>query len=161
MKGGGHFGIGVGARVDCRRTAGIGARSPIRWPGARNHVRSMRFEKMRKWQAAEQFVAEVDGIVELARFAAPNPSDHLERSAESALFNIAEGAGAYRPRVKIGCYEIAKKEVNEARAVLRRLVLKRTVTDVQIQRAYDLAGVLISMLTSAILTLEKRAATGR
>lgn len=111
------------------------------------------------WQAAEQFVAEIDGIVERSRFAAPNPTDHLERSAESVLFNIAEGAGAYRPRVKIACYEIAKKETNEARAVLRRLVLKKVVTNDQIKRAYDLAGVLMSMLTSAILTLEERAKT--
>lgn len=111
------------------------------------------------WQAAEQFVGEVDGIVERVRFTAQNSANHLERSAESVLFNIAEGAGAYQPRVKIGCYEIAKKETNEARAVLRRLVVKRAVTDSDIRRAYELAGVLMKMLTSAILTLEERART--
>jgi len=121
----------------------------------------MRFEKMRMWQAAEQLVGEVDGIVERVRFKAPNAADHLERSAESVLFNTAEGIGAYRPRVKIGCYEIARKEANEARAVLRRMVLKRTLTDAHVERAYELAGILISMLTSAILTLEERAKSNR
>jgi four helix bundle protein len=98
----------------------------------------MRFETMRMWQPAEQFVAEVERIVECVRFAAPDPADHLERDAESVLFNIAEGAGAYRPRVKVGCYEIARKETNEARAVLRRLVLKQAVPDDRIRRACDL-----------------------
>ncbi|HEU5210781.1 MAG TPA: four helix bundle protein [Longimicrobiales bacterium] len=120
----------------------------------------MQYEKMRMWQAAEQYVAEVDGIVEQVRFTASNSANHLERSAESVLFNIAEGAGAYRPRVKIGCYEIARKEANEARAVLRRLVLKRVVTDERIRRAWDLGGMLMSMLTKAILTLEERARSG-
>lgn len=143
--------------LDCGRRA---TRRAIPTPRYWVHPAVMQYEKMRMWQAAEQFVAEVDGIVEQARFTASNSANHLERSAESVLFNIAEGAGAYRPRVKIGCYEIARKEANEARAVLRRLVLKRVVTDERIRRAWDLGGMLMSMLTKAILTLEERARSG-
>ena len=108
------------------------------------------------WQAAEALLAEIDPWLEQVGSRASNSVDHLERSAESVLFNIAEGVGAYQPRVKIGAYEIAKKEANEVRAILRRLVMKRIVTHNQILRAYNLAGAIIGMLTRAIQTLEKR-----
>jgi four helix bundle protein len=108
------------------------------------------------WQAAELLVAEVDGLVRRARGRAANAVDHLERSAESLLFNIAEGAGAYRPKVKISAYEVAKKEASEVRAVLRRLVIKKAVTPADIHRAYNLAGSLVGMLTAAIIRLEER-----
>ncbi len=90
------------------------------------------------------------------RHSARNAADHLERSAESALFNIGEGAGAFQPRVKISCYEIARKELNEVRAVLRRLTIKRAATTSDTQRACNLAGATIGMLTKAIITLEQR-----
>ena len=113
-------------------------------------------EKIRMWQAAEALMAEVDRLVPLVRPHAANAADHLERSCESGLFNIGEGVGAYKPKVKISAYEIAKKETNEARAILRRLVIKQVLTHRDIQRAYDLAGVIVVMLTSAIITLDKR-----
>lgn len=116
----------------------------------------MRREKMRMWQAAEALMAEVDGLIRRVRAEAPNATGHLERSCESALFNTAEGIGAFPPKTKINAYEIAKKEANEARAILRRLVIKQLLTDAEIDRAYRLAGALISMLTSAILTLKNR-----
>ena len=109
------------------------------------------------WQAAEELMAEVDQIVPKVRYSASNATDHLERSAESALFNIGEGAGAFQPRVKIACYEIAKKELNEVRAVLRRLLIKGVLTRSEASRAYNIAGATIGMLTRAIITLEERA----
>src|SRR5687768_3153002 len=106
-------------------------------------------ESMRVWQAAEELCREVDAMMPLVRPYAPNAADHLERSAESTLFNIAEGVGAYKPKVKINAYEVAKKEANEVRAILRRLVIKKVLTEQQIRRAYNLAGAIIGMLTNA------------
>jgi four helix bundle protein len=116
----------------------------------------MRPERMRMWQAAEQLMAEVDRLVPRVKPHAANAADHLERSAESVLFNIGEGAGAYKPKAKINAYEIAKKEANEVRAILRRLVIKRVLTKRDIRKAYDLAGAIIGMLTGAIVKHEKR-----
>jgi four helix bundle protein len=85
----------------------------------------MRPEKIRMWRAAEELIVEIDVIVARVRSQAANSAYHLERSGESVLFNIAEGVGAYPPKVKIAAYEVAKKEASEVRAVLRRLVLRR------------------------------------
>jgi four helix bundle protein len=117
--------------------------------------------KMRMWQAAEALLAEVDGMLPRARRWAPNSAEHLERSAESVLFNIAEGAAGLKPRQKILSYRVARKEANEVRAVLRRLVIKGTFTERDIRRAYNLAGAIIGMLTSASISLEQREERGR
>src|SRR5690606_21140530 len=50
-------------------------------------------------------------VAQRGRHSARHAADHLERSAESALFTIAEGAGAFQPRVKISCYEIVRMEL--------------------------------------------------
>lgn len=112
------------------------------------------------WQAAESLVGEIDNLVPRVRHGAPNATEHLERSSESALFNIGEGVGAYRPKVKIACYEIAKKEANEVRAILRRLVIKRLLSRADIDRAYNLAGAIVGMLTAAIISLQARDESG-
>jgi four helix bundle protein len=108
------------------------------------------------YQAAEALVAEVDGLLPLAKDRAPKPADHLERSADSVLFNMSEGIGSFRVKVKITAYEVARKEANEVRAVLRRLVIKRVFTYSQSQKAYHLAGACVGMLTKAIIALEQR-----
>ncbi len=113
-------------------------------------------EKIRMWRAAETLLEEIDRMAEQVTALAPNAADHLERSAESALFNIAEGAGSFRPGTKVSAYEVAKKEANEVRAVLRRLVIKRVLTNADIARAYNLAGALVGMLTRAIISVSRR-----
>jgi four helix bundle protein len=158
--------VGVGVGVgELRENGGWGAgRAEDGWGGALGYGGAptgrlpwgMRPERIRMWQAAELLVAEVDGLVRRAGGRAANAVDHLERSAESLLFNVAEGAGAYRPKVKISAYEVAKKEANEVRAVLRRLVIKKAATHADIHRAYNLAGSLVGMLTAAIIRLEQR-----
>lgn len=81
----------------------------------------MKLERMRMYQAAVALVTEADKLLPRARQVAPRQAGHLERSADSVLFNTAEGIGSFKPRVKIGAYDIARKEANETRAVLRRL----------------------------------------
>lgn len=108
------------------------------------------------YQAAEALVIEVDALLPRARKRAPHQADHLERSADSVLFNMAEGIGSFKPKVKISAYDIARKEANEVRAILRRLMIKRVFTYTEIRKALDLAGACVGMLTSAIIGLEKR-----
>jgi four helix bundle protein len=116
----------------------------------------MQLDRMRMYQAAERLVGEVDNLLPRARTRALDQADHLDRSASSVLFNTAEGIGSFKPKVKIGAYSIARKEANEVRAVLRSLVIKRTLTTKEIQKAYDLAGACVGMLTNAIKALENR-----
>ena len=127
--------------------------APPRAADVRSHMRP---EKIRFWQAAEVVMGEIDRLLPQIRPRATNAADHLERSAESGLFNIGEGVGAYKPKVKISCYEISKKEMNEVRTILRRLVIKKVLTNKEIEVAYNAAGAVIGMLTSAIIALEKR-----
>jgi four helix bundle protein len=116
----------------------------------------MRPERVGFLQAAEELAAEIDGLLPLVQVDAAHAADNLGRSAESVLFNTGEGVGAFRPRVKIAAYDIAKKEANEVRVILRRLVRRNLLTQQQVNRAYNLAGSVIGMLTAACITLQKR-----
>ena len=107
-------------------------------------------------QAAEILMAEVDALVARVRTRAANAADHLERAAESVLFNIGEGVAAHKPKGKIAAYEIARKEANEVRAILRRLVIGRRLDQKDIRRAHNLSGAIVGMLTRAIITIENR-----
>jgi four helix bundle protein len=116
----------------------------------------MPYEKMRLQEAAEALAGEIDRVLARVRARAPRPAEHLERSADSVVFNIAEGIAAYRPAVKINAYDIARREANEIRAVLRRLHQKRALTPAELARPYHLAGACMAMLTNAIKAQEKR-----
>lgn len=59
--------------------------------------------------AAEQLCVEIEALLKIIGRRATRQADHLERSSDSVLFNIAEGAGAFRPGLKINAYEIARK----------------------------------------------------
>ncbi len=117
---------------------------------------SMQLDKMRMYQAAEALVAEVDKLLPRARKRAPGAAYHLERSANSVLFNLAEGIGSFKPKMKVTSYGVARKEANEVRAALRRLVIQRVFTDTETRKAYDLAGACVGMTTRAIIAQEKR-----
>jgi four helix bundle protein len=102
-------------------------------PSGRVCVAGMDTGKVGFLARAEVLMREVDRILPRVRRRAPNAADHLERSTESVLFNTAEGAGAFKPKVKIAAYEIAKKEASEARAVLRRLVIGGFISEGTVQ----------------------------
>jgi four helix bundle protein len=117
----------------------------------------MGYDRMRMQEAAEELVAEIDRLLLRAESLAPRQADHLDRSADSVLFNMAEGIANYKPRMKTAVYGIARKEANEVRAVLRRLVIKKVFSERDIQKAQDLAGACVGMLTNAIKAIETRA----
>ena len=106
--------------------------------------------------AAEEYVGAVDLLLPRASIRNANAADHLKRSAESCLFNVGEGVGAFQAGVKINSYEIAKKEASEGRAILRRLVIQKVFTWAEISRAYNLAGAIVGMLTAAIIAIKNR-----
>lgn len=147
-----------GLDIGVKRRAGVRGRGLCRYgvAPAPRLLCSMRRERIRMWLVAEQLVAEVDRLLPLVRPAAPNAAEHLERSAESVLFNIGEGVGAWSPKTKIAAYEISKREASELRAILRRFVIKRLLTSQDTRRAYDLAGTAVGMLTNAIKSVQKR-----
>ena len=99
---------------------------------------------------------EVDSLEPRARRASPNSTEHMVRSCESVMFNIAEGLGCFQPKVKLNAYNIARKEAFELRAILRRLVIKRAFTDAEAAKAMELVSCVISMLTKAMIAVEKR-----
>lgn len=111
---------------------------------------------MRMYQAAEALLAEIERLLPRANARKPNAADHLERSGDSVLFNMNEGIGSFKPKMKISAYSIARKEVSEVRGALRKLVISKVFTQHETQKAYDLAGAIFGMLTAAIKTLEKR-----
>jgi four helix bundle protein len=109
---------------------------------------------------AELLAAEVDRLLLRAKRSAPKQANHLERSTDSVLFNMAEGVACYLPKMKTSAYGIARKEANEVRAVLRRLVIKGVFAMEEVQRAWDLAGACVAMLTNAIRAVEERGLRG-
>ena len=113
-------------------------------------------EDLRVYKAAEELVVEVDRITARLPYSVRNTADHMTRCAEAALFNISEGGGSFKPKVKANAYDIARKEAQELRATLRRLVLKRVLTTAETQKAYDLAGAIIAMLTRMIKNIEAK-----
>jgi four helix bundle protein len=116
----------------------------------------MRPEKMRVQQAMEELVDEVDRLLPKISLANAHAADHLARSVESGLFNLAEALSAWKPKVKLARYEITRRETNEARAILRRLVRQRVLTREEAGRAYNLCGAVPGMLASASIAVEKR-----
>jgi four helix bundle protein len=124
-------------------------------PGNRALLARM-LERMRMYQAAVALNEEIEKLLDRAREKAPKIADHLERSANSVLFNTAEGIGSFQPKVKISAYDIARKEASEVRAALRRLVIKRVFTRSEVRKADNLATVCIRMLTNANIALERQ-----
>jgi four helix bundle protein len=125
--------------------------------GAAHAYSCMAYAPLRMQEAAEKLVAEIDRLLPVARRRAAKQADHLERSADSVMFNLAEGVACYKPKMKTSAYAIARKEANEVRAVLRRLVIKEVFRPEEVQQGIELAGACVGMLTNAIRSVEERA----
>ena len=119
-------------------------------------IRRMKPENMRMYLAAEALNVEIERLLPRAYVQKPKAAAHLENSGNSVQFNMGEGIGSFMPNVKINAYEIARKEANEVRAVLRRLVIGKVFTEEEIAKAYNIAGSIVGMLTAAIKSVECR-----
>jgi four helix bundle protein len=112
-------------------------------------------EKLRVEIAAEKLVAEIARVLRKIPYQC-DASKHLEKSGNSALFNLGEGIVAYKPRVKAGKYEIARGEAKEVEKAARALVAQRRLTQADIAQIEDLCDYLIAALTNMIKGLEAR-----
>ena len=112
-------------------------------------------EKLRVEIKAEELIAEVDRLIRMVRYP-NNACRHLENSADSTYFNLGEGVVAFKPKVKVEKYDIARREAKEVQKALRALVLKRKLREEDITHAYDIADTIIGMLTNMIKNLEAR-----
>jgi four helix bundle protein len=81
---------------------------------------------------------------------------HLEKSGDSALFNISEGIASYKARSKATKYDIARGEMREAQSAATALVLKGKLSDRDIAPLIDATDAVIGMLTIMIRNLEDR-----
>src|SRR5688572_9582873 len=116
----------------------------------------MRTEDLMVYQAAEALVAEVDGILQRLPYRLRRTADHLDRSANSVLNNVSEGAAIFSPKGKANAYAVARKEAQEVKAALRATVLRKGIDQQAIAKAYHLADCIIAMLTRMIKNLETR-----
>jgi four helix bundle protein len=133
------------------------AAAAMGWRAGGGDVRDMRLENLRMYRVVELLAAEIDRLLPQIRRCAPHLADHVLRSTEAALFNIAEGAGSFKAGIKTSSYDIARKELNEIRAVLRRILARRCLRAADVTRADEYAGIGIAMLTNAIRSLTRNA----
>ena len=102
------------------------------------------------YQAAIEFVARADCIVEHLPRGRAYLADQLQRAATSIPLNIAEGAGEYARREKDRFYRMARRSATECAAILdvcRRLTL---VNAKQFDPSRALLLRIVAMLTSMV-----------
>jgi four helix bundle protein len=75
-------------------------------------------EKLDVYDAAIQFVAVADDIVEHLPRGRAYLADQLQRAATSIPLNIAEGAGEFSAAEKARFYRMAKRSATESAAIL-------------------------------------------
>jgi four helix bundle protein len=102
---------------------------------------------------AQEFAREADSLVRRSRCGL-SLADHIIRSAESVLLNIAEGSAYYSPGKKLNHYNIARASAAECLAGLDRLSDLNPRLDLRAVRGH--ARALGVLLTSLIKTQERR-----
>ena len=116
-------------------------------------------EKLDVYQAAIEFVAKADNIVENLPRGRAYLANQLQRASTSVPLNSAEGAGEFSPNEKARFYRIAKRSATESAAVLdvcRKLPL---VADETYQSGRDLLLRIVSMLIP-LIRRESKSGTG-
>ena len=107
-------------------------------------------EKLDVYQAAIDFVALADDVVENLPRGRAYLADQLQRASTSVPLNVAEGAGEYSRNQKARFYRIAKRSATESAAILdvcRRLNL---IHDASYHSGRDLLLRIVSMLIGMI-----------
>ena len=113
-------------------------------------------ERLRVYHLAQELVQRVDGIAR-GRVGDRSIHDQLRRAAESAVLNIAEGAGHYAARRKAFHYGVARGSASECVAALTRL--NRRHPSPPIHEARRCATMVCTLLTALIRIQEGRAPT--
>jgi len=117
-------------------------------------------ERLDVYQAALDFVAVADEMIERFPRGRAHLADQLERAATSVPLNIAEGAGEFSRHEKARFYRIARRSATECAAILD-VCRRRKIADEQILAAgRSLLLRLVSMLTRMARALTDPSGTG-
>ena len=103
-------------------------------------------ERLDAYQAAIQFVAVADHVVEGLPRGRAYLADQLQRAATSIALNIAEGAGEFSAAEKVRFYRMAKRSATECAAVLDVCSCLQVAEADRFSEAYQLLLRIVSML---------------
>jgi len=110
----------------------------------------LNFQRLDVYRRAIELAALVIDIVEDLPKGKRSRGDQLERSAESVLRNIGEGAGRWSAADSAKHYKIARGEAMESVASLDILRLRGLVSDAHYGRGIQLCEAIVSMLTKMV-----------
>lgn len=122
-----------------------------------NAMTAFDHERLDVYQAAIDFVALADDLVERLPRGRAYLADQLQRAATSIPLNIAEGAGEFSRKDKARFYRIALRSATECAALLdvcRRLKLTENALA---SPGRDLLVRIVSMLTKMAVRVEPKA----
>jgi len=110
----------------------------------------LNFQRLDVYQRAIEFAALAVDIVEGLPKGKRGRGDQVERSSESVLRNIGEGAGRWSSADSAKHYKIARGEATESVASLDILRLRGLVSDEHYERGVRLLEAIVSMLTKMV-----------
>ena len=113
-------------------------------------VGMLSFQRLDVYQRAIEFgVLAIEMVEELPK-GTRGRGDQLERSAESVIRTIAEGAGRWSVADAAKHYKIARGEAMECVASLDILRLRRLVSVDRYERGVQLLEAIVAMLTKMV-----------
>ena len=121
----------------------------------RTIVQSFDHERLDVYQAAIDFVALANEVVERLPRGRGYLADQLQRAATSVPLNVAEGAGEFSGNEKARFYRMAKRSATECAAILdvcRRLSL---IEEARFGEGRELLLRIVSMLTKMVRSLAR------
>jgi four helix bundle protein len=108
------------------------------------------FQRLDVYQRAIEFLALVYDIVDATPRGHAERLDQLGRAAESAIRNIAEGAGRWSKADGAKHYKIARGEAMECAASLDVMKLRKLISDAQYEQGSRLLEAVVAMLTKML-----------
>ena len=109
------------------------------------------FDKLEVYHLAVRFRQLVEQILEVFGNISQEDRDQIRRSAKSAIRNICEAAGEFRPREKARFYRMAGRSVTESGGTLRIIE-----TDVGPHQLFEDAHEVNYELFAKLLVLSRR-----
>lgn len=117
-------------------------------------------ENLDVYQAAIDYVALADSLVEGFPRGRAYLVDQIQRAATSIVLNIAEGAGEYSRRHKARFYRIARRSAAESAALLEVCRRLKLGDESLLAGGRDLLLRIVSMLVRMVRQGPKRSGTG-
>ncbi|MGA2788849.1 MAG: four helix bundle protein [Verrucomicrobiota bacterium] len=106
-------------------------------------------EKLRVYQEALQFAAQVEVILEHAKKSSPL-HDQLDRARASILLNIAEGNGRFTAPDRCRFFDMARGSALECAACLDLFEIKNIASKPELNQGKESLNKIVSMLVGLI-----------